>query len=332
MNISLKDAVATIYAVDTEAGIMNSGKSMLRISSKHSVPTTWIDLLDGISKGNWPKGFVPGTPNLSLLDFYPEAMQEHILSQRETLRTRAHEALGLIRWRWNSDVEPGSLSWAGGQLMWSKGDGVWDRVRTGSRWSASLGRELSLNPAAAAGVNALAAIGAREPVGREIWHVAVKADQLTAIVLSVAAVEVEAKRLVGYFAPQAEWLISNLPAPPIEKIIWNYLPTLDGFEPKYSPPKRLRNLLVEGVKLRNDSVHKGPPSASTWLSPSVGSGTVDGILGATSDLLWLFDVQRSHTWALEYLTHDTRLALGLPAGHPDDPESRVFRVPRDTGT
>jgi hypothetical protein len=59
-------------------------------------------------------------------------------------------------------------------------------------------------------LEALAATKMREPVGREIWHVASQVDPVTAIVLSVMAVEVELKRLLRAFVPEAEWLLVNL--------------------------------------------------------------------------------------------------------------------------
>ncbi len=320
---------ATAYAADPEPGIDNSGKPMLAATSRHIVPDEWLRVLAGIELGQWPGGFVPHTLNQFLFDHYPAALQSFCLTETTKLRRRAQEAFGLIRWRYSADVKRGALLPLG-EVTWSGDCQSWQRLRL--RWTveAHLAPQLTLMPSVAQALEGLALADTREPIGREIWHVAANADPRTAVVLAVTAVEVELKRLVSAVVPEAEWLITNLPAPPIVRIIEEYLPLISRTPGRPAPPKKLLQVLRKGVKLRNDSVHVGPGAASSWLSPGgVSAETVKEVMAAASDLLWLFDWYRGHDWAVEQLSDDTKAALGLPVEPAEETAPRTFRVPPD---
>jgi hypothetical protein len=112
--------------------------------------------------------------------------------------------------------------------------------------------------------------------------------------------------LIAFLVPAAEWLVMELPSPPIRKIVSDWLPTLP-IQSHYLPTKRLRRALNKAVEARNEIVHTGH-------TPSV---DVPGLLEATADLLRLFDVYRGHDWALEHVSDETRQELGLAPREPD---------------
>lgn len=330
------DSHARIYVDDAEPGVLNSGQAMLEVVSRLTVPSDWIDMLADIAEGRFPEGYDQTNPevSLSIFTFYPDGMLDGLRERISQMTRQASETFNLIRWRWSTGMEDGSRFNTTGPHSWRARDREWTRpLWMPLQLSARLLPQLALTEGVQSGLRLLADADAIEPAGREIWHVAAKADSLTSIVLAVTAVEVEVKRLIAEWVPDSEWLLSNLPAPPIVKLIWKYLPTLPGFAPQYAPPTPLRSRLERGVTLRNSSVHTGPPeSASGWLSPDIQRTEVESILACTSDLLWLFDVQRGHEWALDNLSHATGSALGLTDGPPPDPNSRTFVVPRDQGT
>lgn len=308
---------AAVYAIDTEPGISNSGKPMLAVTSRHSVPKEWVDVLAGVAIEQWPDGFVPHTPNEAIFDYYPAGLQDFLLRQEETLQGRAHECWGLVRWRWSDAVYPGRTLKTPTSMSWSTDSENWERVRMrlelviGPVWP-----QLSLNAHSEAGLQDLASARAREPVGREIWHVASTADPLTAAILAVTAVEVEVKRLIAELVAPAQWLVTNAPTPPISRLIWEYLPTLDGFDRRFTPPKRLKRSLEDAVRLRNRTVHGGPPGKSAWSRPAIPLPKVREVLATASDLLWIFDAQRGYEWALDKLTAETYSDLRLPVVAP----------------
>jgi hypothetical protein len=66
--------------------------------------------------------------------------------------------------------------------------------------------------------------------------------------------------------PDAEWLANNVPTPPLDKLVSNYLPMLPAklkIEGKVlKPSKRIRSAIRKGIEARNASVHAGtePPN------------------------------------------------------------------------
>jgi hypothetical protein len=321
--------LATVSVENTEPGISNSGQPTLAVTWRGPVPEEWITVLTDVAEGRWPAGFVAGEPNQYLFDFYPVGLQDFCIRERERLRRRAEDALGLIRWRWARDMDPGAALGTS-QFLWATEGRDWERVRM--RWTieASLSPQLTLSSKVGAVLETLALGGEAEPAGREIWHVAVKADDRTAIVLAVTAVEVELKRLLAHFAPDTQWLLENLQAPPIVRMIEEYLPGLAGVSQQTRPPEEVLRVLRRAVKYRNTVVHVGPGSTSRWITAAEPSPlTRSDVIDATSDLLWLFDSYRGHAWALDYLTPSTRRLLGMPT--PEDPGPRVFRIPPPTG-
>lgn len=132
------------------------------------------------------------------------------------------------------------------------------------------------------------------------------------MILSVSAVEIELKRLIGQLVPEAEWLIRNLPAPDIFKIVKDYLARLPDIPKNIQPPKNLQKSLQGAIQLRNDLIHVGQPKG-TERDATIAEVAkhCNSVLAMASDLLWLFDAYRGHEWALEHLSSRTRETLGL---------------------
>ena len=139
-----------------------------------------------------------------------------------------------------------------------------------------------------------------EPLGHDLLHEAWdlrRTNPRSSLVIGVAAAETGFKQFCAALAPDASWLIENVPSPPMVKMLEEYLPLI---KTKYNiyghtlpPPQSLTDILKKGVLLRNNIVH--------GKQNEVGKETVEEILNATRDLLYLLDFYSGHVWAWEHV-------------------------------
>jgi hypothetical protein len=145
-------------------------------------------------------------------------------------------------------------------------------------------------------------LGFEEPLGRQLFREAwaqIGINHRGALVIGVAAAEVGLKRLIATLIPGAEWLVQELQAPSVRKILRDFLPTLpvrakwaDGSEIKL--PSKLISDVVKAFDLRNKVAHVGalPPSRQELVT----------MLRAISDLLWICDVLSGEHWAMKHVS------------------------------
>jgi hypothetical protein len=302
--------VITLDVEDDTPTINNSGTPVIVCIGKYAAEADWHALLDGIAHEVWPPGFVANVPNSFLFDFYPDGLQQLLTQAVQELATARRRLLELIRWRLDHSSWGTTAKLTSGTLDWSLDQESWYRLRLKPQFSARTGPgDIEQNEATAQIIQALLNHGSAEPLGREMWHLAAQSqDPRTTIILAVSAVEVELKRLISEFAPQAAWLITKLPAPPIVDIIRQYLPSLPQVPVELLPPPAVWKTLATAVSLRNTLLHVGRRSMADEAKPV----DVRQVLQTTSDLLWLFDAYRGHSWALGYLSAPTRQSLSLP--------------------
>lgn len=149
-----------------------------------------------------------------------------------------------------------------------------------------------------------------EPLGHELFREAwtqLNSTPRSALAIGISALEAGLKELISELVPDAEWLVKNLPSPPVTQILREYLPSLPikaQINVKtLAPPDQLINIVKNGVTLRNSLVHGNLQGVEV--------ASVKKLLQAVQDLLWLFDFYRGREWAIEYISQDTRTALGL---------------------
>jgi hypothetical protein len=147
--------------------------------------------------------------------------------------------------------------------------------------------------------------GAQEPLGRQLFREAwgqVGMNPRSALVIGVTAAEVGLKRLIATLIPGTDWLMDEIPTPPVGKILRKFLPTLrvkakrlDGGT--IMPPRELIGRIEKAVEYRNDVVHAGkPPPARQELAV---------MLRAISDFLWMCDIYLGEHWAVRYISPET---------------------------
>jgi hypothetical protein len=248
--------------------------------------------------------FESGTPPLDVLpqhleELFAEVHAEHGRAARRTLR--------LLRWRHGLDVPTQPFAqvaaeWSLDQETWrmlpARGQG---RVRISSVSLGLLAAERT------AEVQRLLDAGLEMPIGHELL---VEAEEhaitsvRSSLVLSLAALEVGFKGLVSRLVPDAAWLVVELPSPPLERMLRDYLPLLPKvLEVNVGAADTLTTTALaevrKAVTLRNDLVHTGRAKIDgRWL---------DSWLQLCGDLLYLFDFYQGHRWALGEIGEPGRL-------------------------
>lgn len=93
-------------------------------------------------------------------------------------------------------------------------------------------------------------------------------DAKARFVMQAVALETSVKEAVAARVPDAGWLVENLPAPPVAKLVFTYLPELKllpGKAALRATHPGLPRALSDGIELRNKLVH----GAKQWRGHSV---------------------------------------------------------------
>jgi hypothetical protein len=148
-----------------------------------------------------------------------------------------------------------------------------------------------------------------EPLGHELLREAselASTSPRSAILAASSAVEVGTKLHIARLAPDTEWLVSEMPSPPVHKMLRTYLPALHlskgttlDFWPKLKP---LFNRIEDLGNRRNKLTHIG--------AMPLGVSEVYVFLEAVSDVLYILDVLDGHEWAKEHVSAETRAKIG----------------------
>lgn len=315
LRINFSPSLVACLDVDAEAHpATNSSYPVIVTVGTYEAQDDWIALIEGIQQENYPPNWVPGAVNQYLWDFYPDELKSLFTRAVTELRSTARKFADLLRWRTNDESWSASVLTLTPQMPeWSSdGGSEWYKLRLHPRFSASLlSPGLALSEDLERWVQSSVLAGEWEPLGRDIWHAAFAAnsrsDYRSAVILAVSAVETELKRFISQRVPMAEWLVMKLPSPPIRLIISEYLKELGVCDDQYLPPKQLQVTLAQAVELRNIVIHRG----QLGILKSGRTPSVDEVLDASSDMLWLLDLYRGHRWALDHLKDKTRESLGL---------------------
>ncbi len=295
---------ARLHAVNTQPEATDSGDTILTVVAQHSLPVDWIAVLDGITREEWPEGFVPQQPNDFLIDQYPPGLRDFAERESAALRARVQDVLGLILWRKAGWIQDDSTLRCG-EVEWSLDRETWHRLRLRPQVWAQLRGALTLQPEVGTELETVAQTTGSQPLGRDIWRHSLRTDPTTAIVLCVMAVEVETKRLIVDLAPDAAWLVREVPSPPVVRMLTEYLPKLSTAAASQPLPAEVIADLVIAVKIRNDLTHRGP-KAERWTTTEFRPARHVRTTEVSSDILWLLDYYRGHGWALDNLTDGTR--------------------------
>jgi len=145
---------------------------------------------------------------------------------------------------------------------------------------------------------------------RDLWLT----NPRSSLVLSVAAMELGAKKCITNISPDTTWILENLQSPPAISMIYHVLPPLIDRSGKsaYLPLDEWKSILQRAVESRNVLVHrprgkddKSYRNAVQLLSPL----RLEEVHQIVFDLLWLFDFYAGHNWAVKRLTAKTKQGM-----------------------
>lgn len=240
------------------------------------------------------------------LNDFPEHFRSFVNNVSDELRDFAYQTIAVLRWRANELGPHNPISTRG--LHWSPDGAFWHpmpanlHVRVETRGTVRTSQEMCNEVAAIVAAGGVAPL--HHDLYREAWEQR-HSNPRSSIVIGMAASELSVKRCISDLVPEAEWLATNLPAPPLIRMLIEYFPKLPAkcnFDGCVKPPPQpVLDDLKNGVTIRNQLSHAGTSSPS--------GDTVEPILLAVHDLLWLVDYYMGHDWAIEFLRQETRSAL-----------------------
>jgi hypothetical protein len=142
-----------------------------------------------------------------------------------------------------------------------------------------------------------------EPLAHQLFHDAWNlryTNPRASLVVAVAAAEVGLKKVISLIVPDTQWLLEEIPAPPIGKMLRKYIPTLKVKShitgKQITPPPKLIEKLEDAAKARNKIVHVGEeaPRYKELLE----------MLGAIRDFLWVCDMYRGQLKNVSFISED----------------------------
>jgi hypothetical protein len=268
-------------------------------------PETWPRPLAQLAPSGEIQGPLPGVP----MSYMPQEFQRFAARIQRELRDAATRAVGLLRWR---AAELGAVQpfTAGADVSWDLGDGH-ERAFPG-RTGVVLGPYyawLELGADAEQDLQRMVVAGQGEPFAyellREAWALR-DSNPRSSLLIAIAALEVGVKQYIADRVRPAKWLVNNLPAPDVIKILSKYLPTLEpppdameGAATFERPSGKLMTLLRNRRDQRNNITHK-PEAHQQEDDAATPEDARSAVLGVRQVLLRL-EIANGHDWAREYL-------------------------------
>ncbi|HEY6806142.1 MAG TPA: hypothetical protein VI306_21360 [Pyrinomonadaceae bacterium] len=238
----------------------------------------------------------------------PNALEDFTSKIHHKLADSVRRTARIIRWRWAMNIQHEPIKSTLG-VYWSSDNKTW----------FPLPRELYLmgghfefyfQPSARmrSEMESLIKAGNNEPLGHELfleaWELR-KSNPRSALIIGMSAAEVGFKQCIGKLVPDAEWLATNAPTPPLDKMLSNYLPELPAKltieERVLKPSRTIRSAIRKGIAARNSTVHVGS-KAPRW-------DDLEELLLSIRDFLYLLDYYCGFEWALEYIRDEVRAEM-----------------------
>ncbi len=239
----------------------------------------------------------------------PQGFQEFQSHVRNKLSDYIKRTIKILRWRNNIGGKHNPIQATRG-LFWSFDCKTWKHMPDDSILIISEEQYLPITKKLQNTIQKMVVDEIDEPLGhtllREAWEQKER-NPRSSLILGIVAIEVGFKQCVGTLLPKAQWLVENVPSPPIPKMLWNYLPQLPTklkIKGKVlPPPKSIKTVLQNGIEQRNKTIHVGslPPNYED----------LEELLLAIRDSLYLLDYYCGVKWALDNIQETT---INFPRG------------------
>ncbi len=256
---------------------------------------------------------------------YPESLRNLCERAADELSLIANRFLKLLIWRLELDAPADFITHH--SLYW-RVSGEWyygvSLKRQEGEFLCPIG--VIWNDYEQSAMQALWSTEADEPLSHELLREAnsLKSSSPRSSLLTLAtALEIGIKLHVARRVPEAEWLIQNVPSPPIFQMFRKYLPLLHpspvaGIE-SWAMLNDTFKSCQQLFEARNNVAHVG--------AASVDSAKLDLYFIAAADLLRIIDVLEGHEWAKSYAS--TELRNKLKWDGPNNPRMIVKMLSHD---
>jgi hypothetical protein len=239
----------------------------------------------------------------TLWERLPQPLQSFAGDVYNQLYDYALRTTRVLRWRQGMTGPHRPLSYL--KQGWSFDDVTYYAMPIAAESHLEIIPSRSISEDARSAVERLVMAGRNEPLGHELYREAWQQrheNPRSALLLGISAAEVGLKQCIGELVPDAQWLVDNLPSPPLATMLRDYLPQLPARRTVNGkvvpPPKDILDIITIGVGLRNRIAH----SAGADLTYR----TLERILLAVYDVLWMLDYYCGFDWAVNYVRPDVR--------------------------
>ncbi len=265
--------------------------------SNNKLPNEMADNLDVL---NYLKGTAKTVEKVHI-KYFPQPFQTFALNVRSELHDIIKRTVDIFMWRCGIPNNHNPLF--NGGMSFSLDGKKWDIMPPGMKVHFKL-ESISPPPKLISlTLKKLINSSHSQPLGHQLLREAQflqDTNPRISIVVAISALEIAVKECIAKLNPSSKWLVENLPSPGIRKLINEYIPKLlpkTDIGKAFPLPKSLDDTIRKGVYIRNQVVHLGQQAPKRE--------SIDKILSAVQDVIWLLDVCSGHDWALEYVTKNT---------------------------
>jgi len=239
------------------------------------------------------------------LDSFPTEYREFLHRTARRMGELATRALAVALWRTGARSGPPEIKVYPLHLFWTRqlmeggtsSESSWDQVPSGI---VTVGLPdlsfFNLDESIAPHISLLLDEATPQPLGhdllREAWRIH-ESNPRAAVVVAVAAIETGLKQFIASQLPQAEWLLRNLPSPPLHKLLRDFLPSVPSKAKGHQTVPALNSstvrVVTEAVERRNSIVHVGEAEVDEeWLA---------ALFQEARRLLYDLDYHSGYEWA-----------------------------------
>jgi hypothetical protein len=244
---------------------------------------------------------------LPSIEEFPEHYKAFLGQVNRELSDSSRLVINAMRWRTNTLGPHNAISTRG--LSWSRDKYFWHPAPSSfSIRILDTSSTVRISEEAKEDIKNIIKEKQQEPVHHELFREAWgqrNGNPRSSLVTGLSALEVAIKVTIGSLIPGTSWLVENLPSPPVTRLLSEYLPNLPAVNTingkVLPPPKPIIELIKKAVNIRNQIAHIGGKSPNDQ--------TLDQILEAIRDVIWLLDYYCGHAWAYSHISKETKLAL-----------------------
>jgi hypothetical protein len=236
------------------------------------------------------------------LRLLPKPIQSFVTDLESELHRSAIRTVAMLRWRYRMPGNP-TRPFSTQGTRWSFDGDAWHLLPGTTKVRAWDMGWLWVREPTRSQVEEMLRGGIDEPLGqelfREAWSLSGESPR-SALLMGIAAAEAGLKQYIVAVHPDTRWIVEHLPSPPLVQMLTDYLPKLPVQPPAkqaQTPPAKLIETIRKGVNIRNTVAHVGG---------SLAFETVEEILLAVRDVLWMLDYYAGHSWALDYVREDVK--------------------------